>query len=194
MVLVPGTSQMPCASLPSSFANEVVHVSKYFSILTRSQYSKDFPVSSSMIAFANIYHKPIHLVEDACWHRQILLPFFFWSSKLVCQRFNFFVRNVMRSLLSFLLCALTIWIFLGLWLIFVSSSSSFAGLVVTVDGATIFCCAFWFARCFLGVFLFFCLIAPFWVTQWRLSRPLWIYLVDVLIYHPTALLLPEFCQ
>ena len=50
MVLVPFTSRMPCASLPSSFASEVLQVSRYFSFYMRSWYSIACPVSSSITA------------------------------------------------------------------------------------------------------------------------------------------------
>ena len=48
VVLVPFTLRMPCDSLTSSFASEVLQMSRYLSFLIRSRYSRASPVSSSI--------------------------------------------------------------------------------------------------------------------------------------------------
>ena len=114
MVLVNGTSRMPCASIPSSFANEVVQVSRYFSILARSRYYKDFPVSSSMIAFAK-YLSQAHSSSCICMlaPTSTLAPLLL-IFKAGMSAVSFYARNVIRSLLGFLFCSLTLWLILVL--------------------------------------------------------------------------------
>ena len=56
MVLVPfSLLPIPCASQPSSLANERVHDSLCFALLMRCRYSIEAPVMGSMIALANCW-------------------------------------------------------------------------------------------------------------------------------------------
>ena len=119
-------------------STEVLHVHH---IITCRAPSLSIVHFHQWLHYQNIHHKPIHLVADAWWNRPILLPLCLWSPKLVCQQIPFFARNAMWSLLGFLFCDLTLWLILGMWLIDVSSSSSFASLVVAFVGATISWCS-----------------------------------------------------
>ena len=67
---------------------------------------------------------------------------------------SFYARNVIRSLLGFLFCSLTLWLILVLWLIFVFLSSLSAGFVVVFFGDMILCCALLVCTLFFGSFYF----------------------------------------